>query len=352
MLRRPINTLFPAALVFLLPAYAQTADKPQKTLERRTVEMTAPVANAPVAKAPAPKPKAAEPRADYILGPDDQIALLAPDAEEVNGKAFRIEGNGSLTVPLIGSLQAAGLTTSQLSAEIAKRLEKYYLKPHVVVSVTEYRSQPVSVIGAVNTPGVHQVQGRKTLVEMISMAGGPREDAGPKIVLTRRAEWGMIPVEGAVTDSSGEFSTVEIDLKAVVTAARPQDNVAVKPNDVIAVQKARVVYVVGEVHHPGGFVLTHRDGMSALQALSMDGGLKATAKAGAAAIIHKDEANPTERTKVNLTHVLEGKVNDVEMLPDDILYVPDSRPKKAAYRAAEAAVQALTGVVIWRAGDR
>jgi polysaccharide export outer membrane protein len=328
----------------------------QKSLERRPADYVPPVPKQPEAAAKPAKPaKPSAPKeapADYILGAEDQISLWTPEAEELNGKALRVEGNGSVTLPLVGTLQAAGLTASQLSAEISKRLGKYYVKPNVVVSVTEYRSQPVSVIGAVNSPCVHQVQGRKTLVEMLSLAGGPREDAGPKVVVTRRAEFGMIPVEGAVMDPSGEFSTAEIDLNAVVSSQRPQDNIAVKPNDVVAVQKGRLVYVVGEVNRPGGFVLTNRDGMSVLQALSMAGGMKGTASAKSAAIIHKDEENPTERTKVNLSDLLSGKTTDVEMMPDDILYIPDSRPKKAAFRMAEAAMQAVTGVVIWRAGSR
>jgi len=298
-------------------------------------------------KQPVPK----EAPADYVLGAEDQVSLWTPEAEELNGKALRVEGNGSLTLPLVGTVKAAGLTASGLAAEISKKLEKYYLKPQVVVSVSEYRSQPVSVIGAVNTPGVHQVQVRKTLVEMVSLAGGPRQDAGSKVMVTRRAEWGLIPIEGAVMDPSGEFSTAEIDLRAVTTAGRPQDNIAIKPNDIIALSKARLIYVVGEVNHPAGFVL-ERDGLSVAQALAMAGGMKLTAAGKDAAIIHKDEAGPKERTTVNLGDVLAGKAPDPEMDPDDILYVPDSKPKRAAYRAIEAAVQLATGVAIWRAGSR
>lgn len=356
MPRKRISVLLAIAGILSLPAFSQAPAAPQKTLERRGPEAVPPLPApatepAPAAKlAPAAKPSAPkEAPSDYILGPDDQISLWTPEAEELNGKALRVEGNGLLMLPLIGSVKAAGATPSQLAAEISKRLEKYYLKPQVVVSVTEYRSQPVSVIGAVNTPGVHQVQGRKTLVEMLSLAGGTRQDAGTKVIVTRRAEWGLIPVEGAVMDPSGEFSTAEIDLSAAITAERPQDNIAVKPNDIIAVTKARLVYVVGEVNRPAGFVL-ERKGLSVVQALAMAGGMKATAAGKDAAIIHKDEAGPRERTRVNLSDVLAGKATDIEMDPDDILFVPDSKPKKAFFRAAEAAVQMATGIAIWRAG--
>src|SRR5262245_17012874 len=103
---------------------------------------------------------------DYVLGPDAQLALWTPEADELNGKTMRIEGNGSLTIPLIGSIAAMGLTPKQLASQISSKLGRYYQNPQVVVSVSEYRSQPVSVIGAVNNPGIHQLQGRKTLVEI------------------------------------------------------------------------------------------------------------------------------------------------------------------------------------------
>lgn len=350
MPRRFINATVTIVLGMVSPVFSQTPVQPhQKSLERRpgdpAVQAVTPAG--PPAKPAAPK----EAPADYILGGDDQVSLWTPEAEELNAKVLRIEGNGSITIPLIGTMKAAGLTANQLSAEISKRLEKYYLKPQVVVSVSEYRSQPVSVIGSVTNPGVHQVQGRKTLVEMLSLAGGTKEDAGPKVLVTRRAEWGPIPAEGATVDPSGNFSTVEIDLKAVTSAQRPQDNISIRPNDIISVPKAHLVYVVGEVQRPGGFVLTERDGISVLQALSMAGGMKTTASAKGAAIIHNDESGPKERTQVNLPEVLAGKARDLELQPDDILYIPDSKPKRAAYRAAEAAIQALTGVAIWRVGQ-
>jgi polysaccharide export outer membrane protein len=332
------------------PAVSQTPGQSQKSLERRPPDWTPPVP-APVVKPASPlvKPAASkEAPADYILGADDQISLWTPEAEELNGKLLRVDGNGSITLPLVGTIKAAGLSASQTAAEISKRLEKYYLKPQVVVSVSEYRSQPVSVIGAVNTPGVHQVQGRKTLIEMLSMAGGTKAEAGPRVIVTRQAEWGPLPVEGATTDPSGAYSTAEIDLEAVTSAQRPQDNIAIKPNDVISVPTAPLVYVLGDVQRPGGFVLSKRSGLSVLKALSMAGGIKSTAAAGKSAIIHMDESGPQERTKLNVNDVLSGKVSDMELMPDDILYVPDSKPKKAGFRIAEAAIQAMTGVAIWR----
>lgn len=355
MLRKQISTAVVLIAGAIAPAFSQAPAQPQKSLERRGPDLTAqPVqpAQAPAAAAQPAKKETKEAPSDYILGADDQISLWTPEAEELNGKTLRVEGNGNITIPLIGTLKASGLTAPQLSAEVSKKLEKYYVKPQVVISVTEYKSQPVSVFGAVNNPGVQQVQGRKSLVEVLSAAGGPRQDAGPTVFITRQAEWGTLPLEGATTDPSGRFSTAEVDLKAVTSSERPQDNIAVKPNDVISVPPAKLVYVIGEVERGGGFVLTQRQGMSVIQALSMAGGMKSTASPSKARILRKDESGPKEGKPIDLTAMLKGKEPDFELRPDDILWVPDSRSKKAGIRAAEAVLQTVTGVAIWRVGQR
>lgn len=109
----------------------------------------------------------------YVLGPDDQVVIHVLDSDEIGASPFRIDMRGSINVPLAGRLQAAGLTVDQLEAALAARLQEYLQTPVVTVSVSEFRSQPVSVLGAVNTPGVHQIRGRKTLFEVISEAGDP-----------------------------------------------------------------------------------------------------------------------------------------------------------------------------------
>ena len=109
----------------------------------------------------------------YVLGPDDQVVIHVLDSDEIGDSPFRIDMRGYINVPLAGRLQAAGLTVDQLEAALAARLKEYLQTPVVTVSVSEFRSQLVSVLGAVNTPGVHQIRGRKTLFEVISEAGDP-----------------------------------------------------------------------------------------------------------------------------------------------------------------------------------
>src|SRR5882762_10901057 len=156
-----------------------------------------------------------EERSGSILGPNDQITIRALDAEEISDKTYRVGSDGDLTVPMIGRLKAVGLTAGQLESELASKLEKYIRHPKVAVTVTEFHSQPVSVIGAVTTPGIVQLQGKKTLVEVISMAGGLKNDAGQSVTITRQKEFGSLPLPGARLDPTGQFSIAELKLKDV-----------------------------------------------------------------------------------------------------------------------------------------
>ncbi len=285
----------------------------------------------------------------YVLGADDQLTVHALDVEEIGDRPLRVEMNGTLRLPLIGRIQASGRTAEQLEADIAARLRAYVKDPQVTVSVVEYRSQPVSVLGAVASPGVYQLQGRKTLFELLSMAGGLRQDAGHTIKITRRREWGALPLAGAANDSTGAYTVADLSVRSVMEASNPRENVLVCPNDVISVPRAEMVYVVGAVRRSGGFVLNEREHMTVLQALSLAEGLERTAAAKRARVL-KPAVAAERRTEVpiDLRRIIAGKSADVPLAAGDILFVPDSTAKSATLRGLEAAVQIGTGVAIWR----
>ncbi|MCL4401467.1 MAG: polysaccharide export protein [Acidobacteria bacterium] len=306
--------------------------------------------------APAQSPDAGSPlmqksadRATYVLGPGDQISIRVLEVEEINDKPVRIDLSGYVRLPLVGRVRAGGLTVEQFEANLTRSLTAYVRKPDVSVAVTEYHSQPVSVIGAVKTPGVHQLEGRKTLIEILSMAGGLDVTAGPKVKITRRAEWGPIPLATASRAQGGDFSVAEVNLKDLIDAQNPECNIVILPHDVISVPRAEMIYVVGQVLRSGGYVLNEHEAMTVLQALTLAGGLDRTASPKNARIL-RSTAGAAERTEisVNLQKILEGKGADLPMRPEDILFVPTSTPKKAAIRAIETAIQIGTGVVIWR----
>jgi polysaccharide export outer membrane protein len=277
----------------------------------------------------------------YILGPGDQISVHVVNFEEINDKPIAIDLNGCIHLPMVGKIPVSGLTVEQVGSEISKRLEVYVKQPDVSVSVTEFRSQPVSVIGAVRTPGVQQVQGEKTLLEMLSLAGGiDSTTAGSTLKITRRLEWGPIPLPSAINDPTNQFSVAQVSVKSLLEAKNPQENILVKPYDVISVPRGETVYVIGEVQKPGGFILNDGEQMTVLQALSMAGGAGRLSQPQHARILRRIAGEPS-RTEipVDLNKILDGKTQDVGMQAEDILFVPNSIPKRAAIRALEAAVQ-------------
>jgi polysaccharide export outer membrane protein len=288
-------------------------------------------------------------RSTYLLGPDDQLDITGPELAEIANKPMRVDGEGGVQVPLVGRVRVAGMTAQQAEQKINTLLEKYIRRPQIAVSVAEVRSQPVSVLGAVNSPGVHQVQGHKTLLEMLALAGGVRPDAGYSVRITRDLGWGCIPLPTASFDASGKFSVAELNLKEIMQASRPEENIQIFPHDVISVPKAEMVYVIGEVRRSGGFVLGEKRSISVLQALSLAEGLGTGADARHARILRmKRDADQREELPVNVKDVLNGRKPDVALQGDDILFIPGSTGKKAALRALEAAIQTGTGLAIWR----
>lgn len=288
-------------------------------------------------------------RTTYILGPEDQISIHVPDAEEISDKPVRIDMNGNVRLPVVGRLKAGGRTAEQLETDIASRLKQFLKAPDVAVSITEFRSQPVSVLGSVKTPGVHQLQGRKTLIEILSLAGGLTDDAGHSVKITRTMDNGPVPLKNAVTDLSGNFSVAEVNLKGIMNALNPEENIIIRSNDVISVPRAEMVYVTGEVTKPGGYVLGDRETLSVLQALSLAGGLVRSAAAQNTRILRPATPGATRNEIiVDVKKILAGKSNDVPLQADDILFIPTSTPKRAAIRAMESALQIGTGLAVYR----
>jgi len=286
-------------------------------------------------------------RSVYTLGPGDQITIWALGAEEITDKPYRVDAKGDLDLPLVGRLHAGGLTIPELKGELIERLKVNVQEPSVSVNLIETKSQPVSILGAVNTPGIQQMQGDKTLFEAISLAGGVRPEAGSSIKVTRQMAWGRIPLASAHDDETGRFSVAEVKLKSILEARNPQENIQIRPNDVISVPRAEMVYVIGEVNKSGGYVLNDNENVSVLQALSLAGGLNRTSSPGNARILRGREGKRVE-IAVNLKRILSGKAADVPLEGDDILFVPNSASKNVAMRVLETGISVGTGIVIWR----
>jgi polysaccharide export outer membrane protein len=207
----------------------------------------------------------------------------------------------------------------------------------VIVEITAYGSQPVSVLGAVHKPGVHQLHGGKTLIEVLSLAEGLTNEAGNTVLITRSK------------DSAGVAEVASISLKKLMDGSNPASNILIRPNDVISVPRSELVYVVGNVRKPGGFALLERESVSALQALAFAEGLDPTAAPEHARIL-RPSADGAERTEIvlDLRKILANKAPDQMLQPNDILFIPNSAMKSATRRALEVGIQMATGVVIFR----
>jgi len=302
--------------------------------------------SAPLAIRPAPSTASGPADGAYVLGPGDQLQIWALGMDESSNKTITIDPDGHIDLPLIGRVEASGRTIDQLRQTLLDKLRAFIIDPQVTVAITEYGSEPVSVLGAVKDPGLRQLKGRKRLVEVLALSGGLTAEAGNTIYLTRRVQSGSIPLPGVTTD--GETSTAVIPVSDLLQSNTSKFDIAVRPNDTIAVPLAHMVYVVGAVNRPGGFPI-REESISALQALSLAGGIDLKGSAKDARILrNSSNGAPRQEIALNLSKVLQGKSEDVHLQPNDILFVPGNLSKNVTLRALEAGIQIGTGLLIWR----
>jgi polysaccharide export outer membrane protein len=286
----------------------------------------------------------------YRLGSDDQISIRVADLDKLqleNTAAPRVDVNGNLNLPVIGHVHASGLTLNELEKEIASRLDNILQNPKVSVSIVQYRSHPVSVLGAVRNPGVLQVTQPRRLLEVLSLAGGLAPDAGAKIMISRQKSIGMLPLSNAV-DSAADYYLGSVDLHALMQANQPELNFEVLENDVITVPRAELVYVIGAVKKAGGFTLGEREQMSVLQALSLAEGLDHGAAPKSARLLREvGQEKKRKEIPINLKPIMAGLAPDVSLRANDIIFIPSSATKLATMRGIEAAINLGTGMAVW-----
>ncbi len=290
---------------------------------------------------------------DYVLGTGDTVSIFVPDLgaddQFTPDKTFRIDGSGNLILPFVGQVHAAGLTTQALGQEIEAALAGKILKhPQAVVTITQFNSQPVSVYGEVTVPGLHQLVGGKNLFDALSLAGGLSEHLGNTITITRNLKWGPIPLPNAHDDPSGQFCIASLNVKSLLKVSDPSHNIPLMPEDVITVSRSEVVYAVGSLNSPGGFELGQNESLSTLQVIALAQGLNRTAAADRAIILR---ALPGSKTRtqipVNVKQLMAGNGTDLPLQADDILFIPNSKSKSAAYRTLDI-IGVSTSAAIYR----
>jgi polysaccharide biosynthesis/export protein len=266
------------------------------------------------------------------LGAGDLVEMKVFGVPEMTQET-RVNGGGDITVTLVGPVHVEGLTSTQAERLIeAKLVEGGYLKdPHVALFVKEYVTQGISVLGEVQKPGIYPMLGARRLYDALSSAGGMTNKAGRVVTITHR-------------NDAEHPQIVNMDPDPAKSAT---SNVEIQPGDTIVVSKAGVVYVVGAVERPGGFIMDNNESLTVLQAMALAYGTKSTASLDKSKIIRKDPTGLKE-IPISLNKVLEGKSTDIALKNDDILFIPASAAKGAFRRTTEAVIQAATGVAIYR----
>jgi len=340
------------------------SQKPVSTTAGQAAPIDRPVVQATPANGQAPnaqQPNAQQPtisgmeniRPNYVLGPGDVIAISAFEVEEISDKAFRIDSQGDINLPLLSKVHAGGLTVEQFEADLMNRLKTIVRQPQVVVRIVQYRSDFVFFEGMFKVTGIVPLQGRRNLIEMLSSIGGTLPNASHRIKVTRRIEFGKIPLPNAVEDPEKKVSTVEISMGSLRDNVDPAEDIVLMPFDVISVERAEMVYVNGEVGRVGGVELGERESISAAQLVTMVGGLGRDAD-GAKARVLRPILNTAKRSEIplNLKKILLGQENDFPLLPNDILFVPRNT-KKSTFRnvaviAAPTALSLIFTFLIYR----
>ena len=266
---------------------------------------------------------------DYRVGSGDRLSvsvLQMPDMKTT----VRVSQQGAISLPLLGIVQVAGLSVSEIEKRLADELRRTYVRdPQVSVQVEEIESHPISVVGAVAEPGTFQVRGPMHLLAVLSLARGVTDTAGSR-VLVMRADTNTPPID--------------LDLKQVLESGDPSLNVVVNPGDVVKVTSAAMIYIVGEFKKPGAFPMPRGDRLTVLRALALGEGLGPLAAKKDAVIMRTDATGKQTEIEIRLDRIIKADEPDPVLQANDVLFVPGSGGKAAA----QATLNALTRFISLR----
>lgn len=277
------------------------------------------------------------------IGPNDLLAVSVYDAPELT-RTVRVTNEGFIRLPMLKKpLRALGLVPNEMELQIASALrdEGILVDPIVAVTVAEYHSRPISVVGSVRKPVTFQAAGPLTLLEAIGRAEGLTDDAGPEILVSRPD----------VNNPATKQLVARIDIRELIDKARPELNLALTGGEEIRVPEARKVYVAGNVKKPGPIPVREGSPVTVMKALAISEGLTPYYRK-TIYILRPNGDAPRQEIPVELSKLLDRKTQDVPLMPDDILYIPDNNAKRVAVNILDKAtvfsLSTVSGVLIWR----
>lgn len=267
-----------------------------------------------------------------LIGPGDQLHIQVfetPDLEQHP----RVTDAGEVPLMLIGNVRVVGLTPAEAATKIQEDLiaGNFMRHPQVTVTVDQYATQSVTVLGQVKLPGTFPITAPRSIFDMIALAGGLTDVADRSITIERKGD----PAQ----KTNFFFSN---------NAANAIDNtVLVYPGDKVLVPKAGLVYVLGDVKTPGGYVMNNNNSqLTVLQVVAAAGGTNHSAVPSRARLIRKDGAAGYADTPLPLSAMQKGKQSDIPLRPGDIVYVPFSYLRNLAVESS-GVVAAATGASIY-----
>ena len=349
---------------------------------------------------------------EYTIGPGDLLSISVFDVQDLS-RDVRVSQSGTIAIPLVPTrIHVAGLTEAQAEQVVADVLRANGLvsHPEVGIIVKEHKSRPITVVGAVAHPMVYEAAQNVTLLEVLAQAGGVANDASDTVIVTRaRPAFVMVPAapidapapgaaessgptaaeppaagtnanaktEGTAFPSAADIAKnppaatssasaadvpsatepaaggnlITINLNELLEKGDMKNNIPLQAGDVVTVPHSGIVYVLGAVTRPGGFVMSNdRSQMTTMKVLALAGGLTDVAKSNRAVIVRKDEQGKQTETEVDLKKILKLQSEDVQLHASDVLYIPTNYTKQALLKAGQIAIAVGTAVAIYRVG--
>jgi polysaccharide export outer membrane protein len=280
---------------------------------------------------------------DYVLGSSDVIDVHIEDAPELS-KKFTVGSDGTIAMEYLKAITVGGRTCQDVEKEIADGLRGRYLRdPHVTVTVLQSNSRSYYIQGAVHMPGMYVVAGHPTLMKLITIAGGLADNHGSTAYIIReirepRGNPGTGPDVAGGSKSDGSqasiaaagdkprYDLMKTNINSLFRGDFSQD-MPIEPGDIINIPQTDLFFVAGAVRKPGSFPL--KDGTTLQQAISMAEGTTFKAASGDAIIFRDDPRGKRIELRVDVGAVMRGKQNDIPILANDIIMVPDSRTRSA-----------------------
>ena len=255
-----------------------------------------------------------EASSEYKIGAKDLLEITVLGVPEINKLVVRVSEEGRISLPMLGEVEVGSLTRFEVEKKLALLAgEKIIIKPQVTVHILEYLSRRVSVVGAVEKPGTFELLGRRTVLSILSEAGGLTRDAGEEVIVIRQ-----LP--------AGDSTAFRIPVEGLFVAGDPKLNMALEPGDIInvPVDKPVALYVFGQVKNPGALQVRISSLPTLTQAIAQAGGFTDRANKKKVKLRRKDAAGKETEVSVNVRDILKGKAKDVPLQPNDTIYVPES----------------------------